>query len=47
MCPNAVGVDIGCGVCAVLVKDLHRDDVSREQLVQMQQMIKQRVPVGV
>lgn len=31
----------------MLVKDLLRDDVTREQLERMQQMIKKRVPVGV
>ncbi|GMH40104.1 hypothetical protein BSKO_08008 [Bryopsis sp. KO-2023] len=46
VCPNAVGVDIGCGMCAVLVKDLTKHDVTRQQLERMQKMLKMRVPVG-
>lgn len=45
-CPNAVGVDIGCGMCAVPVDGLHKDDVTREQLVRIQRLLKQRIPTG-
>jgi tRNA-splicing ligase RtcB len=28
ICPNAVGADIGCGMCAVQVPDLKASDLS-------------------
>ncbi|KAK9845266.1 hypothetical protein WJX81_001622 [Elliptochloris bilobata] len=46
VCPNAVGVDIGCGMCAVPLKDLHKDDLSLEQLQTLQKLIKKRIPTG-
>eukprot|EP00210_Caulerpa_lentillifera_P001218 g1174.t1 len=46
VCPNAVGVDIGCGMCAVPIKDLHKDDLTLTQLQKMQRAIKKRIPVG-
>lgn len=46
VCPNAVGVDIGCGMCAVPVPGLNKDDVSHEQKVAMQQQIKRLIPTG-
>ena len=30
VCPNAVGVDIGCGMCAVPVKSLKIDALTEE-----------------
>ncbi|KAL3162503.1 hypothetical protein ABBQ32_010163 [Trebouxia sp. C0010 RCD-2024] len=46
ICPNAVGVDIGCGMCAVPVDGLHKDDVTHEQLVKIQGLLKRRIPTG-
>eukprot|EP01024_Parvocaulis_polyphysoides_P049321 TRINITY_DN4769_c0_g3_i2.p2 TRINITY_DN4769_c0_g3~~TRINITY_DN4769_c0_g3_i2.p2 ORF type:complete len:485 (-),score=37.53 TRINITY_DN4769_c0_g3_i2:315-1643(-) len=46
VCPNAVGVDIGCGMCAVPLNNLFKDDVPLEQLKQIQQLIKRRIPTG-
>ena len=43
--PNAVGVDIGCGMGAVLVRGLYKD-VRRAMLEQMQTLIKKRIPTG-
>lgn len=43
--PNAVGVDIGCGMAAVRVKGLFKD-ISINSLKQIQAQIKQRVPCG-
>ena len=36
----------GCGMCAVPVDGLHKDDVSMEQLLQLQSLIKRRIPTG-
>ena len=36
----------GCGMCAVPVDGLHKDDVSIEQLLQLQSLIKRRIPTG-
>jgi len=46
VCPNAVGVDIGCGMCAVPLIDLHKDDLTLPQMKKIQQLIKRRIPVG-
>eukprot|EP01026_Neomeris_dumetosa_P048294 TRINITY_DN4176_c0_g2_i1.p1 TRINITY_DN4176_c0_g2~~TRINITY_DN4176_c0_g2_i1.p1 ORF type:complete len:457 (-),score=60.61 TRINITY_DN4176_c0_g2_i1:348-1718(-) len=46
VCPNAVGVDIGCGMCAVPLNGLFKDDVNLDQLKKMQKLIKQRIPTG-
>lgn len=40
VCPNAVGVDIGCGMCAVPVDGLHKDDLSLDDKLQLQGLIK-------
>lgn len=40
VCPNAVGVDIGCGMCAVPVDGLHKDDLSLHDKLQLQSLIK-------
>ena len=46
VCPNAVGVDIGCGVAAIPIEGLYKDDLTEEQKVQIQQKIKDRIPTG-
>jgi len=46
VCPNAVGVDIGCGMCAVPLIDFHKDDLSMDQMKSIQRLIKRRIPVG-
>ena len=33
-------------MCAVPVNGLHKDDVTREQLVRIQRLLKQRIPTG-
>lgn len=43
--PNAVGVDIGCGMCAVQT-DFSVSEVSRDQIFQCLEMVKRRVPLG-
>jgi tRNA-splicing ligase RtcB len=43
--PNAVGVDIGCGMCAVKT-NVNVDDVSREQVIKIMDGIRQLVPLG-
>lgn len=43
--PNAVGVDIGCGMCAVQTS-LQADNVNRSQLEEIVGLIKNVVPVG-
>ena len=43
--PNAVGVDIGCGMCAVKTS-VNVDEISREQLMKIMDGIRQLVPLG-
>lgn len=44
--PNAVGVDIGCGICAVPLEGVRKQDFSREDLLEIQKRIKRRIPTG-
>ncbi|KAK9807265.1 hypothetical protein WJX73_005302 [Symbiochloris irregularis] len=44
--PHAVGVDIGCGMCAVPVDGLFKDQIERKSLVQIQNLIKKYIPTG-
>lgn len=46
VCPNAVGVDIGCGMCAVPIEGLYKDDLSDEDLRRLQSLIKARIPTS-
>lgn len=46
ICPNAVGVDIGCGLAAVPIEGLVKSDMRREQLTEIQKLIKERIPTG-
>ncbi|CAK9056503.1 unnamed protein product [Durusdinium trenchii] len=46
VCPNAVGVDIGCGMCAVPVQGLRRKDVSEKNLVHIQRGLRSSIPTG-
>lgn len=41
--PNAVGVDIGCGMCAVRTS---LTEIDQDQLKKIMALIRQRVPVG-
>lgn len=41
--PNAVGVDIGCGMCAI---NTGLEEISREDLLKIVEKIKQIVPLG-
>lgn len=41
--PNAVGVDIGCGMCSLR---LNIDHISKKDLILVRDMIKTKVPVG-
>jgi tRNA-splicing ligase RtcB len=43
--PNAVGVDIGCGMCAVQT-NYPVDQISRRQLAECLDFLKQRIPLG-
>jgi len=43
--PNAVGVDVGCGICAVKT-NIEADIVNRESLKQIMGYIRRVVPVG-
>eukprot|EP00873_Tetraselmis_striata_P011724 jgi/Tetstr1/431988/TSEL_021465.t1 len=42
----AAPVDIGCGVCAVPLARLHRDDLSERQLRRIRSRIKAFIPMG-
>jgi len=44
--PNAVGVDIGCGMTAIPFSGLHKDDLTHAMKVKIQQEIRIRVPTG-
>lgn len=41
--PNAVGVDIGCGMCAVKTS---LTSIDRDELVRIMDSVRQRIPVG-
>ncbi len=41
--PNAVGVDIGCGMCALKV---NINEITTEDLIKIRNLIKERIPVG-
>jgi len=43
--PNAVGVDIGCGMAAVKTS-LKVDDITTDQLKQIMGLIRQKIPMG-
>jgi len=43
--PNAVGVDIGCGMIAVETS-LTTEDLPREKLLRIMSLIRERIPVG-
>jgi tRNA-splicing ligase RtcB len=43
--PNAVGVDIGCGMCAVKT-NVQADTVSKEQLKHIMKGIRELIPLG-
>jgi tRNA-splicing ligase RtcB len=43
--PNAVGVDIGCGMCAVKT-NVRADELERGQLTQIMAGIREQVPLG-
>ena len=43
--PNAVGVDIGCGMCATKTT-LHESELNREVLTRVMSKIREVVPVG-
>eukprot|EP00929_Paragymnodinium_shiwhaense_P090024 TRINITY_DN50250_c0_g1_i2.p1 TRINITY_DN50250_c0_g1~~TRINITY_DN50250_c0_g1_i2.p1 ORF type:complete len:440 (+),score=81.47 TRINITY_DN50250_c0_g1_i2:71-1390(+) len=47
VCPNAVGVDIGCGMCAVPVEGpLYRRDLSEQKLLSIQRGLRSSIPTG-
>jgi tRNA-splicing ligase RtcB len=47
VCPNAVGVDIGCGMCAVPVEGpLMRKDLPERMLLQVQRGLRDSIPTG-
>lgn len=43
--PNAVGVDIGCGMCAMKT-DIKSNDLSREEITSVMSHIREVVPLG-
>jgi len=47
VCPNAVGVDIGCGMCAVPIQGpLKRKDVPERKLLSIQRGLRDTIPTG-
>jgi tRNA-splicing ligase RtcB len=43
--PSAVGVDIGCGMCYIQT-NIHISQLSKQALIRIKNMIKDRIPVG-
>lgn len=43
--PNAVGVDIGCGMCAIKT-NIHADELSSDRLTKVMANIRQNIPLG-
>jgi len=39
--------DAGCGMCAVPVDGLHKEDMTHEQLLKIQSLLKRRIPTGI
>jgi len=46
VCPNAVGVDIGCGMAAVPICDLYSRQLTNSQKVDIFRRLKERIPTG-
>merc|ERR1719480_733703 len=47
VCPNAVGVDIGCGMCAVpLEGPLRRRQLPERKLLAIQKALQSSIPTG-
>lgn len=46
VCPNAVGVDIGCGMAAIPIRGLYKDELSHSQKLKLQALFKERIPTG-
>lgn len=46
VCPNAVGVDIGCGICAMPLANVTGRALTEAKLVAIQRKLKERVPTG-
>ena len=43
--PNAVGVDIGCGMCAIKTS-LRVEDIDHKRIVRVLELIRQAIPLG-
>lgn len=46
VCPNAVGVDIGCGMAAIPIDGLNKDALTNDDKNRIQQLLKERIPTG-
>lgn len=46
VCPNAVGVDIGCGLAAVPIQGLYQHCLGHTEKLRIQQLLKERIPTG-
>jgi len=46
VCPNAVGVDIGCGMAAIPIDGLYKEQLKPDDMNQIQQLIKEQIPTG-
>ena len=44
--PNAVGVDIGCGMAAVPITGLFKHQLKPDDMNQIQQLLKEQIPTG-
>lgn len=46
VCPNAVGVDIGCGMAAVPFPGVRASELGKDRLWELHALIKKRIPTG-
>lgn len=46
VCPNAVGVDIGCGMIAIPFKGLRKNELTEEKKLRIQKEIIAEIPTG-
>ena len=46
ICPNAVGVDIGCGMAAVPIHELYKHQLTSSQKVDIFNRLKESIPTG-
>ena len=46
VCPNAVGVDIGCGMAAIPIDGLYKNQLTNDKMNEIQRLLKEQIPTG-